>query len=174
MITETAVSTTAAWRCVDEIADVLTARTQTRCHAGERDLRRADHLPASRRRLHDHRCRDDWAAAPPRDVVRWFRARLRAADIVIVLDFSFVRCAWRTLRWGRERSGYWRWVWSYRRRSLPVLMQAITTTALHAKIHKMACENDPHQPGRDHNTWMRTGDALAPHRLLDAQRFVIF
>ena len=29
--------------------------------------------------------------------------RLQAADTVIVLDFGFARCAWRTLRRGRER-----------------------------------------------------------------------
>src|ERR1700761_2376865 len=47
--------------------------------------------------------------------------RLRAADTVIVLDFGFLRCAGRSLRRGREQAGYWRWIWSYRRRSLPAL-----------------------------------------------------
>ena len=45
--------------------------------------------------------------------------RLRAADTIVVLDFPFLRCAWRTLRRGREQAEYWRWVWAYRRRSLP-------------------------------------------------------
>ncbi|MFC7646755.1 hypothetical protein ACFQX6_44035 [Streptosporangium lutulentum] len=45
--------------------------------------------------------------------------RLRMADTIIVLDFSFPRCAWRTIRRGRERADFWRWVWAYRRRSLP-------------------------------------------------------
>jgi len=31
--------------------------------------------------------------------------RLRAADTIVVLDFSFLRCAWRTLRRGREQLG---------------------------------------------------------------------
>lgn len=61
--------------------------------------------------------------------------RLRAADTVIVLDVAFLRCAWRTLRRGRERSDYWRWIWAYRRRSLPKVMQAITADAPHAKIY---------------------------------------
>jgi hypothetical protein len=52
-------------------------------------------------------------------------ARLRAADTVVVLDFAFLRCAWRTLRRGREQAGYWRWVRAYRRRSLPGVMRAI-------------------------------------------------
>jgi hypothetical protein len=36
--------------------------------------------------------------------------RLHAADTVIVLDVGFLRCAWRTLRRGREQAEYWRWV----------------------------------------------------------------
>jgi len=61
--------------------------------------------------------------------------RLRAADTIIVLDFTLVRCAWRTLRRGRERSDFWRWLFTYRQRSLPVLMQAINKFAPHAKLH---------------------------------------
>jgi len=33
--------------------------------------------------------------------------RLRAADTVIFLDFSLVRCAWRALRRSRERIDFW-------------------------------------------------------------------
>jgi adenylate kinase family enzyme len=61
--------------------------------------------------------------------------RLRAADTVIVLDFSVLRCAWRTVRRGRENAGYWRWVWGYRRRSLPKVMQAIAAQAPQATVH---------------------------------------
>jgi adenylate kinase family enzyme len=61
--------------------------------------------------------------------------RLRAADTVIVLDFGFLRCTWRTRRRGREQAEYWRWVWSYRRRSLPVIRQAIATNAPGATMH---------------------------------------
>ncbi|GAB3960178.1 DNA topology modulation protein [Actinoallomurus acanthiterrae] len=61
--------------------------------------------------------------------------RLRAADTVIVLDFAFLRCAWRTIRQGRERGDYWRWIWAYRRRSLPAVMQAITAAAPDAEVH---------------------------------------
>jgi hypothetical protein len=81
-----------------------------------------------------------WWAAQQRELVRreaWIidgdlgrydldlSLRLRAADTVIVLDFSFLRCAWRTLRRSREQTEYWRWVWSYRRHSLPVIRQAL-------------------------------------------------
>jgi adenylate kinase family enzyme len=62
-------------------------------------------------------------------------ARLLTADTVIVLDFSLLRCAFRTLRRGPERADYWRWVWSYRRRYLPALMRAIAANARHAEVH---------------------------------------
>ena len=62
-------------------------------------------------------------------------ARPRAADTIVVMDFTFLRCAWRTLRRGREQAEYWRWVWTYRRRSLPRVMQAISSEAPHAKLH---------------------------------------
>jgi adenylate kinase family enzyme len=61
--------------------------------------------------------------------------RLRTADTVIVLDFGFLRCAWRTIRRGRENAEYWQWVWAYRRRSLPRVMQAIAADAPQADVH---------------------------------------
>jgi hypothetical protein len=62
-------------------------------------------------------------------------SRLAAADTIIVLDFGFLRCAWRTLRRGRERAEYWRWVWSYRRHSLPRLRMAIAAHLPRARVH---------------------------------------
>ena len=61
--------------------------------------------------------------------------RLEAADTVIVLNFSVLRCAWRTLLRGRERADYWRWVWAYRRLSLPDIMAAIGRTAPRARLY---------------------------------------
>jgi adenylate kinase family enzyme len=61
--------------------------------------------------------------------------RLRAADTIIVLDFSLVRCAWRALRRSRERADFWRWLLTYRRRSRPQLMEAIATHAASADLH---------------------------------------
>jgi adenylate kinase family enzyme len=61
--------------------------------------------------------------------------RLQAADTIILLDFSLVRCAWRALRRGRGRRGFWKWLITYRRRSLPVLMQAISKFAPHVELH---------------------------------------
>jgi adenylate kinase family enzyme len=63
--------------------------------------------------------------------------RLPAADTIILLDFSLVRCAWRAFRRGREASDFWKWLIAYRRRSLPVLMQTISTFAPHAEVHSI-------------------------------------
>ncbi|MER5636030.1 hypothetical protein ABT095_03640 [Kitasatospora sp. NPDC002227] len=67
----------------------------------------------------------------PYDVLE---ARLRAADTVLLLDFPFWRCAWRALRRSRERADFWWWVWSYRRRSRPQLLTAITAHAPGARL----------------------------------------
>ena len=62
-------------------------------------------------------------------------ARLRAADTIILLDFSFVRCARRALRRGRERADFWLWLWRYRRKSRPLLIDAIHKFASQADLH---------------------------------------
>jgi len=61
--------------------------------------------------------------------------RLAAADTIILLDFALVRCAWRALSRGRERSDFWKWLITYRRRSLPLLMEAVRKFAPHAELH---------------------------------------
>jgi hypothetical protein len=61
--------------------------------------------------------------------------RLRAADTVIFLDFSLVRCASRAFRRSRERSDFWLWLWNYRRKSRPMLMEAIANHAPNAALH---------------------------------------
>jgi|SRR6185312_5205856 len=61
--------------------------------------------------------------------------RLRAADTIIFLDFSLLRCAWRALRRSRERADFWRWLLAYRRKSRPILMDAIARHAPNAKLH---------------------------------------
>ena len=67
----------------------------------------------------------------PYDVIE---VRLRAADTIIFLDFSLVRCAWRAVRRSRERADFWRWLVAYRSRSRPILMQAIATYAASADL----------------------------------------
>lgn len=61
--------------------------------------------------------------------------RLRRADTVLLLDYSFPRCAWQALRRSRGRVDFWLWVWSWRRRDRPLLLKAITTHAPDAQLH---------------------------------------
>jgi adenylate kinase family enzyme len=68
----------------------------------------------------------------PYDVLE---VRLRAADTIIFLDFSLVRCAWRAVRRSRERADFWRWLLAYRREARPVLMEALANHAVKAKLH---------------------------------------
>ena len=73
----------------------------------------------------------------PRDVAD---VRLRAADTIIVLDFSLVRCAWQAIKRSRERADFWRWVVAYRRTYLPLLLRAI---AQHARAADILIFRDP-------------------------------
>jgi len=61
--------------------------------------------------------------------------RLHAADTVVVLDFALWRCAWRAARRSRENFAFWRWLISYRRRSLPALLAAIGLHARDADVY---------------------------------------
>jgi adenylate kinase family enzyme len=61
--------------------------------------------------------------------------RLRAADTVILLDFSLIRCAWRAIRRSPERADFWRWLFAYRRRSRPLLLKAVAAHAAEADVH---------------------------------------
>ena len=61
--------------------------------------------------------------------------RLRAADTVIFLDFSFWCCAHRAIRRSRERIDFWWWVLAYRWQSRPVLLKAIANYAPNAELH---------------------------------------
>jgi adenylate kinase family enzyme len=63
--------------------------------------------------------------------------RLRSADTIFLLDFSLWRCAWRSLRRGRERADYWKWVLSYRRRYLPLIRQQIERDAPDVELRVM-------------------------------------
>jgi adenylate kinase family enzyme len=61
--------------------------------------------------------------------------RLHAADTIIFLDFSLVRCAWRAIRRSRERADFWLSLLRYRRQSRPFLMEAMANYAAHATLH---------------------------------------
>ena len=66
--------------------------------------------------------------------------RLRRADTVILLDFSLVRCACQAIKRSRERADFWRWLLAYRRKYLPLLLQAI---AQHASTADVLILRDP-------------------------------
>ncbi len=68
----------------------------------------------------------------PADVLR---PRLREADTVFVLNYSMLRCGWRSARRSRERRDYWVWLLAYRWRSLPAVMDAIAACAANADVH---------------------------------------
>jgi adenylate kinase family enzyme len=61
--------------------------------------------------------------------------RLRAADTILFLDFSLVRCAWRAIRRAREGADFWRWLLAYRYQSRPILRAAIANRAPNAVLH---------------------------------------
>jgi adenylate kinase family enzyme len=61
--------------------------------------------------------------------------RMQAADTIVFLDFSPLRCAWRAIRRSPERADFWTWLLTYRRRSRPLILQAIAAHAGDADIH---------------------------------------
>jgi hypothetical protein len=61
--------------------------------------------------------------------------RLRAADAIVFLDFSPLRCAWRAIRRSPERADFWAWLLLYRRRSRPLLRRAIAAHAGDADVY---------------------------------------
>jgi len=81
--------------------------------------------------------------------------RLRAADTIILLDFSLIRCAWRAVRRSRERADFWRWLVAYGFHNRPILMKAIANHAASADLRVL---RDPHALRRfladvDRKTW---------------------
>src|SRR5580658_7648264 len=63
--------------------------------------------------------------------------RLRAADTVIFLDLSLIRCVWRAARRSRERADFWLWLLRYRRQSRRILVEAIADHAPNANVCKL-------------------------------------
>lgn len=63
--------------------------------------------------------------------------RLRAADTIIFLDFSLIRCAWRAVGRSSEGLDFWLWLLRYRRQSRPFLMDAIRSHSPRATIYML-------------------------------------
>jgi len=61
--------------------------------------------------------------------------RLRAADTIIFLDVSLIRCAWRALWRSRERLDFWLCLLRYRYQIRPFRMTAISKCAPSATVH---------------------------------------
>jgi adenylate kinase family enzyme len=61
--------------------------------------------------------------------------RLRAADTIIFLDFSLVRCVWRAVRRSPERADFWLWLLGYRRQGRRILLEAIANHAGNVNLH---------------------------------------
>ncbi|HTG27920.1 MAG TPA: adenylate kinase [Methylomirabilota bacterium] len=91
--------------------------------------------------------RDRWVVVQERLVAeeRWImdgdlgaydaaEIRLRAADTILFLDFSLVRCGWRAIRRSPEHADFWRWLMAYRWQSRPILMEAIANDAVKADL----------------------------------------
>jgi adenylate kinase family enzyme len=75
--------------------------------------------------------------------------RLRAADTIIFLDFSLIRCTWRALRRSRERMDFWVWLSLYRYRSRPFLRRAIEEYAPGARLYVLRSPGEIDQYLRD-------------------------
>jgi hypothetical protein len=65
--------------------------------------------------------------------------RLRAADTVIFLNFSIIRCAWRAFLRSRERWDFWRWLLSYRAEPI---FEAIRAHAPEATVYVLRRPRD--------------------------------
>lgn len=67
--------------------------------------------------------------------------RLKAADTVIVLDYSFIRCFNQARKRSSERFDFWWWVFTWRWISRPKVMKAIHEYANQAEIHVVRSPN---------------------------------
>ena len=79
--------------------------------------------------------KDSWIMDGDLGTYDAIEVRLRAADTIVLLDFALFRCAWRALRRAPERRDFWRWVLGYRRRSLPLIKDAISRYAPNTDLH---------------------------------------
>jgi hypothetical protein len=71
--------------------------------------------------------------------------RLASADTVIILDFGVLRCAWRAIRRSRERTDFWWWLLSWKRRSRPTVVAAVARWAPDADVHVLRSPHDVDQ-----------------------------
>ena len=60
--------------------------------------------------------------------------RLQRADTVVLFDVPTLVCAWRAVRRSRERLDFWRWLFTWRRRFRPEILDAIHAFAPAAEL----------------------------------------
>lgn len=63
-----------------------------------------------------------------------FDVRLPRADTIVLFDLPTVVCAWRAVRRSRERLDFWRWLFMWRRRFRPKILDAIQAYAPAAEL----------------------------------------
>lgn len=61
--------------------------------------------------------------------------RLKAADTVLVLDFSLIRCLFRAARRSSERADFWWWLITWRWLNRPKILKTIKKNASRADVH---------------------------------------
>ncbi|HEY2477000.1 MAG TPA: hypothetical protein VGI19_19625 [Candidatus Cybelea sp.] len=79
--------------------------------------------------------RDEWILDGDLGPYDAAEERLRAADTVILLDFSPLLCMRRALRRPPERFDFWLWLLRYRSVYRPLLRKAIATHSRDAEVH---------------------------------------
>jgi uridine kinase len=62
-------------------------------------------------------------------------SRLKAADTILVLDISFLRCMLRAIKRKREDADFWWWIFSWRWRFRPKMFRAIKKYAPDADVY---------------------------------------
>jgi adenylate kinase family enzyme len=60
--------------------------------------------------------------------------RLAGANTIVLFDLPTRVCAWRAFRRSRQRLDFWRWLLTWRRRSLPLIRTAISLHAPSAEL----------------------------------------
>ncbi len=61
--------------------------------------------------------------------------RLGAADTVIILDFSLIRCLLRAIHRSRERADFWWWLLTWRWLSRPKIIKSVNSYAKAADVY---------------------------------------
>ena len=109
--------------------------------------------------------------------------RLRAADAVVFLDFSSLRCAWRAIRRSRDRADFWRWLLTYRltyRWPMPVravMNEGMAPAAVADLVADAIAADrfwvftDPHFTEMALDRWQRIAEGQNPQAELDLPGF---